>query len=77
MDKPECEGYEKTGLISHQLRTWTESIRNKRKDRYELLLTAADRLDELDERVAIMTEPSIVTEEELTFPPDDAELEGD
>ena len=63
-----------TRLIVLQLRTWAETIRTKRKDRYELLVSSADRLDELEERVAIMTEPSVASEEQLSFPPNDDEL---
>ena len=76
MDKSMFSEYKglRTGEISLRLRTWAEAIRTKQKDRYELLCAAADRLDELDERVAIMTEPSVATEEQLQFPPDDNEL---
>ena len=78
MEKPNWKEYRNmtTGEISLRLRTWAETIRNKRQDRYKLLIHAADRLDELDERVAIMTEPSNPTEEQLSFPPDDKELGG-
>ena len=67
----------RTGEISLRLRTWAESIRDKRQDRYHLLIFAADRLDEQEERIAIMTEPSEPTEEQLSFPPSDSELGGD
>ena len=67
----------RTSDISFRLRTWAEAIRNKRKDRYELLCDAADRLDEQEERIAIMTEYGNPSENDLTFPPADIELEND
>lgn len=68
----------RTGEISFRLRTWAERIRKTNKAKYELLTNAADRLDDLDERVAIMTEHSYPVNGDYTFPPDDDELkEGD
>jgi len=67
----------KTGDISLRLRMWAEEIRNKRKERYKLLIDAADRLDELDERAAIIDEMKPVEAEDLIFPPSDNELGDD
>lgn len=64
----------RTGEISLKLRSWADKICGSQKHRYHLLIIAADRLDELEERIAIMTEPREVTEEQLTFPPNDSEL---
>ena len=66
----------RTGEIIFKLRTWAESIRTKHKDRYELLCEAADKLDDLDERVAIMTEYGSGEENNLTFPPENDEIGG-
>ena len=76
MDKSKFKEYKRlrTGDISLRLRTWAETIRGKRQDRYHLLIFAADRLDEQEERIAIMTEPEHATESELSFPPNDDEL---
>ena len=59
--------------ISFQLRTWAEKIRERQPNRYRLLCDAADKLDDQEERIAIMTEHTI-TDPDLTFPPDDSEL---
>lgn len=68
----------RTGEISLELRIWAERIRKTSKAKYELLTQAADRLDDLDERVAIMTEHSYPANGDYTFPPNDDELkEGD
>ena len=67
----------RTGEISFQLRIWAERIRLSQPKKYDLLTKAADRLDELSERVAIMSEPTTPTDEELQFPPNDDEIEGD
>ena len=66
----------RTNEISFQLRTWAERIRNSQRKNCELLNAAADRLDELDERIAIMTEHTY--DGDTTFPPLNDELkEGD
>lgn len=62
----------RTGEISLQLRTWAERIRKRQPNQYKLLCAAADRLDDLDERVAIMTEHTFTGD--VSFPPDDSEL---
>ena len=64
----------RTGEISLQLRTWAERIRNRQKKNYELLISAADRLDEQEERIAIMTELPDANEYDLSFPPEDEEI---
>lgn len=66
----------RTNEISFQLRTWAERIRNSQRKKSDLLNTAADRLDDLEERIAIMTEHEYSGN--ITFPPLDNELkEGD
>ena len=65
----------RTSEISFRLRTWAERIRDHHKKNSELLYAAADRLDELDERVAIMTEHEYSGE--INFPPKDDEIGGD
>lgn len=62
----------RTNEISFQLRIWAERIRNSQRKNCELLNAAADRLDELDERIAIMTEHEYSGS--ITFPPLDNEL---
>ena len=62
----------RTKDISFRLRTWAERIRSKNRNQYELLCAAADRLDDLDERVAIMTEHEY--RDNPVFPPEDSEL---
>ena len=68
----------RTGEISLSLRTWAERIRTRNRKQYELLCAAADRLDDLEERYAIMTEHEYVPLErewpDPLFPPDDSEL---
>ena len=66
----------RTGEISLKLRTFAETFRRKRRDKYDLLIQAADRLDEHEERIAIMTEHGI-SDPDLTFPPRDDEIGGD
>lgn len=63
----------RTNEISFQLRTWAERIRNSQRKNCELLNAAADRLDELDERIAIMTEHEY--DGDITFPPLNNELD--
>jgi len=65
----------RTGEISLQLRTWAERIRNVQKKNYKLLISAADRLDEQEERIAIMSELPDPNEYDLTFPPGDDEID--
>ena len=76
MDKSEFAKIKgiRTGEISLKLRSWAESISQSQKKKYHLLILAADRLDEQEERIAIMTEPEHATESELSFPPNDDEL---
>lgn len=63
-----------TNDIIQQLRLRAEEIYVKRNADAKLMIAAADRLEELDERIAIMTEPEEPSEEQMRFPPDDAEL---
>ena len=65
----------RTGEITFQLRTWAERIRQRQSKRYNLLITAADRLDDLEERVAIMSELPDPNEYDITFPPMDDEMD--
>lgn len=61
-----------TDEISLDLRKWAERIYNTNRKNAEKLIRAADRLDDLEERVAIMTEPS-VADADMDFPPVDEE----
>lgn len=66
----------KTNVLSLALRLWAEQIFHKLPNKSRLLIMSADRLDDLEERIAIMTEPDHATDNELTFPPMDKELTG-
>ena len=61
----------RTGEIILRLRERAERIYKTNPKLSDLLILAADRLDELEERVAIMSEPVNPTERDLSFPPDD------
>ena len=45
-----------TRTMVHRLRLFADAGGNLTRDRRELIIQAADRLEDLDERVAIMTE---------------------
>ena len=45
-----------TGTMVHRLRLFADAGGNLTRDRRDLVIMAADRLEELDERVSIMTE---------------------
>ena len=45
-----------TDKMIHRLRLFADAGGNLTRDRRELIIQAADRLEDLDERVAIMTE---------------------
>lgn len=45
-----------TRTMVHRLRLFADAGGNLTRDRRDLVIQAADRLEELDERVAIMTE---------------------
>lgn len=45
-----------TDTMVHRLRLFADAGGNLTRDRRELIIQAADRLEDLDERVAIMTE---------------------
>lgn len=45
-----------TETMVHRLRLFADAGGNLTRDRRDLIIQAADRLEELDERIAIMTE---------------------
>ena len=45
-----------TETMVHRLRLFADAGGNLTRDRRDLIIRAADRLEELDERIAIMTE---------------------
>lgn len=59
-----------TGEMSAKLRRIGCSTRMQALNHQDLrfLVAVADKLDELEERIAIMSEPKVATEKELEFP---------
>lgn len=66
-----------TRALSFVLRIYAEHEYNRSRTKAAVMIAAANRLDDQAERIAIMSEPAQVTEEELAFPPADDELKGD
>ena len=55
--------------IVHRMRLMAEAGGMLTKDRTHLIIEAANRIDELEERIAIMTEMSPLPPDALSFPP--------
>ena len=66
-----------TGDIILKLRERAERVYKTNQKLADLLILAADRLDEQEERIAIMSEPDQAMESELTFPPEKDRTGGD
>lgn len=69
-----------TKALSFTLRIYAEHEYKRSRTKAAVMIAAANRLDDQAERIAIMSEPKQASEEELSFPPSDAELsneEGD
>lgn len=63
-----------TMALSFKLRIYAEHEYKRNRARAAVMIAAANRLDDHAERIAIMSEPKQASEEELSFPPSDAEL---
>ncbi len=51
-----------TDKLIHRLRLMADAGGNLTRDRIKVIIESADRLEELDERVAIMTETEVKSE---------------
>ena len=76
MSKPKIIDTMQTKAMILALRTWADDSYKRHRKRSLFLISVADRLEELDERVAIMTEHE-ATEDDLIFPPVDNELKDE
>ena len=58
-----------TNTLIHRLRLMADSGGMISRDRMRTIIEAADRIEEFDERIAMMTEHEPVTDNDLAFPP--------
>lgn len=66
-----------TGKLVHKLRLMADVGGSISRDRMRVIIESADRLEELDERIAIMTEQADNDMINLTFPDIDDEAGDD